>query len=150
MKILPLILLIMFHINNYTNSMSLEEIRNNYGKAVANKSICKSMINELNTNNINAVQQAYLGAYQSVWANHAINPIEKLSTFNKGKNNIEKAVKKNANNIEIRFLRFSIQKKSPGFLRYKNHMVQDEKFLIQHQSSITSPALKKMVTDILK
>ena len=41
-------------------------------------------------------------ALETIWANHMFKPINKLETFNNGRKNIEKIIKKDPNNIEIR------------------------------------------------
>jgi hypothetical protein len=96
-----------------------------------------------------SVHLAYLGAFQAIWANHTYNPFSKLSSFNKGKNNIEKAVKADPGNVEIRMLRLSVQRKCPGFLGYDSNIKDDTAFLNENINSITSPALQKMAALLL-
>ena len=133
-----------------TTSLSLENLRVNYQNAVMDKQVCKNMINELGKNHDNSVQLAYYGGFQTIWANHVFNPFEKLGTFNRGKKNIEKAVKLSPNNIEIIFIRYSIQKNCPGFLGYRSNLKEDYNFLNKNLSTIISPDLKKMVESIIK
>lgn len=128
-----------------------EYFREHYEKAVTDKALCKSLIEKLSNNTSKtALNQAYLGAFQAVWANHVGNPISKLKTFNKGKDNIEKAIKKSPNNVEIRFLRLSIQKNIPKILGYNQHITADTNFLIKHKNTIQSAKLKEMVERVLK
>lgn len=47
---------------------------------------------------------AYLGGLQTIWANHVFSPISKLNTFKEGKKNIEQAIKKEPENVELRFI----------------------------------------------
>src|SRR5690606_7084778 len=77
-------------------------MRLNYGKAVVDKKLCSMMIEELKTEKYNPVFIAYLGGLQTIWANHTMNPISKLSTFNKGKKNLEKAAELASDDIEVR------------------------------------------------
>ena len=93
---------------------------------------------------------AYLGAFQTIWANHVFNPFSKLKTFNKGKRNIDKAIKLSPNNVEIIFIRYSIQKNSPAFLSYKSNLKEDQKILKQNFSNINSIDLKRMIENVLK
>ena len=132
------------------NAVNLEIIRKNYLVAVKDKNICSSMIHQLENNPESNVHLAYLGAFQTIWAKHILNPINKLSTFNKGKENIDKAAKLSPNNVEIVFIRHSIQKNCPGFLGYRDNLKEDEKFLLKNRNSITSATLKNMVDKILK
>lgn len=131
-------------------SQSMESLRSNYTKAVANKDLCATIIKELEHNNATPKLRAYLGAYQTIWANHAGNPVNKLATFNKGKNNIEYAILKSPNDIEIRFLRYSVQKEAPHFLGYSNHLAEDEAYLRTHIAEIDAPTLKALVERILQ
>jgi len=125
-------------------------IRKNYLKAVSDKKICKEMIHKLEKKNAEGLQLAYYGAFQALWAKHAGNPLEKLSTFKKGKNNIDKAVKQQPKDLEARFLRYSIQKESPGFLGYKSNVAEDRAMLSRNIENVDDPALKQMIIQILK
>ncbi|MBK6729586.1 MAG: hypothetical protein IPG60_01040 [Bacteroidetes bacterium] len=132
-----------------TSKLSLDDIRRNYQLAVDDKSICRSMIDQLGENTQDNVQLAYRGAFQTIWANHTYNPVSKFNTFNAGKDNIEKAVTLSPNNVEIIFIRYSIQKNIPSFLGYKSNMQSDRKFLQNNLNNISSAELKKMVVAVL-
>lgn len=123
----------------------MENIRANYVKALSNKKLCKTMIEELSTKTANPVHLAYLGALKVIWAKHISNPIAKFSTFNKGKKDIESAVKKAHHNVEIRFVRLSVQKNCPSFLGYDTHIEQDKQFIRDNENKITSARLKTMI-----
>lgn len=124
-------------------------LRENLELAPNNKSVCKEMIQSVSSSTNNPVFLAYLGAYQTIWANHVINPFNKLSTFNRGKKNLQKAVSLDQDNIEIRFLRFSIQKKSPKFLGYSDNLAEDKKYIESHQNKLNSTKLKYLVNKVL-
>jgi hypothetical protein len=130
------------------NTEDMEHIRTNYAKAVSNKKLCKAMIEELSTKTGNPVHLAYLGALKVVWARHIINPIAKFSTFNQGKKAIELAIKEAHNNVEIRFIRLSVQKNCPSFLGYNTHIEQDQQFIRDNKNKITSARLKKMIAEL--
>ena len=125
--------------------MDLEYLRLNYGKAVTDKQLCSRLIEELKNKMENPVYLAYLGGFQTIWANHTMNPISKLQTFNKGKKNLEKAVEKDSNDIEIRFIRLSVQKNAPKFLGYYHHIETDEAFIKKHKYAVTSPSLLELI-----
>ena len=150
MKIISLIFALLLESIFASNALSLEKMRTNFQSAVEDKSICRSMIQQLENNHESNVHLAYLGAFQTIWANHTLNPISKLSTFNKGKKNIDKAVKLSPNDVEIIFIRHSVQKNCPGFLGYNDNWIEDEKFLVKNRHNITSATLRKMVENLLK
>jgi hypothetical protein len=147
-KKIALFLFFSFCLTFKAHSMDLEVIRGNYLKAVSNKEICRSMISHLSTTEINTIQLAYLGAFQTIWAKHTANPFAKLKTFNKGKKNIESAVRAAPSELEVRLIRLSIQKNSPSFLGYNDHITEDTKLIAANSKKITSALLKKMITDL--
>jgi len=132
------------------HALDLEYIRKNYSKAVNDESLCKSFIDKLSKNTESQVHLAYLGAFQTIWANHVFNPVSKLSSFNKGRFFIEAAVKKEPDNVEIRFVRLSVQKNCPSFLGYSSNIAADKKFLKSNLDKITSEQLKKMVKALIE
>jgi hypothetical protein len=73
---------------------------------------------------------AYQGAAEASSADCATFPFAKLKRFNQGKGKLEQAVKNDPFNAEIRFLRFSIQSKAPGFLNYTDAVDQDFDLII--------------------
>ena len=93
---------------------------------------------------------AYLGAYQTIWSNHVFNPLSKLATFKNGKNNIELAISKEPENVEIRYIRFSVQKNAPSFLGYNSHLKEDKDFLVKNKKNINSDLLQKNIETLLK
>ena len=132
------------------NDPNMDSIRANYVKAVSDKKLCKAMLAQLQTKNGNSVYLAYRGAFRTIWASHAINPIVKLNACNKGKKDIENAVKESPNNIEIRFIRLSIQQNCPSFLGYNNEVEQDLQFIHANKNRITSIPLKNMIAAVVK
>lgn len=150
MKILFCSLFLVFFVSNGMKgqNIDIEYLRSNYEKAVGNKDLCKKMMEGLAIKKEEPVYLAYLGSLQAVWANHVINPISKLKTFKNGKKNLEKAAEMKPNNIEIRFLRLSVQKNAPSFLGYNKEIEEDTDFIKTNQKSITSPSLLKLINKL--
>lgn len=150
MKILMLFLTVLLMNVSFKNS-DLNEVRTSYNKAVLDKKLCKKMIEELELSKEKSViALAYLGAYQTIWANHVFNPLNKLTTFKKGKKNIELAISKEPENVEIRYIRFSVQKNAPSFLGYNNNLKEDRDFLVKNKKNINSDFLQKNIETLLK
>lgn len=133
-----------------SQKINIDEIRKNYQKAVYDKEICKEMISKFEKNENHGINLAYFGAFQSIWAKHSNNPIQKLKSFNKGKDNIDKAIKQQPNHLESRLIRYSIQKESPGFLGYKKNISEDQNYLQTNINDVKEPLLKEMIIQILK
>jgi len=127
----------------------LFEIRSNYPKALNDKQICNDMITILSKENLNTIEKGYYGAYLVIWANHTWNPIDKLNTFKKGKIELENAIKQDSKNVELRFLRLSIQANVPKILNYDQNIKSDLIFIKEHKDKIQSNQLLKMVNEII-
>ncbi len=121
-----------------------EYVRKSYEQAVKNEKLCKTLIDQLSKETSNVVFLGYLGAYQTIWANHTSSPIAKLNTFNKGKKNIEQALKIAPDNVELHFIRLSIQVNCPDFLQYSSHINEDKKFIKSNIDKVNSTSLKAM------
>lgn len=148
MKFLGLLISTMFFLTSITD---LNIVRANYNKVVSDKELCKKMIEELaETKNNPATHLAYLGALQTIWANHVFSPISKLNTFKKGKKNIEQAIKKEPDNVELRFIRLSVQKNTPSFLGYKSNINEDTEFIKKNRHRIGSEIVHKNINKLLK
>ncbi len=133
------------------NLLDLETVRINYEKGVDDEKVCSRMIALLEKEkNHSSTYLAYLGGYQSMHAVHAFNPIRKLNTFNQGKKNIEQAILKSPDDVEIRFIRLSVQKKAPSFLGYNTKIKEDTDFILKHKEKIHSEVLKKQIENLLK
>lgn len=150
MKMLFCSLFLIFFASNglQGQNVDIEYLRLNYEKAVADKDLCRKMMDGVVNKIEEPIYLAYLGSLQAVWANHVINPLSKLSTFKKGKKNLEKAVKMRPKDIEIRFLRLSIQENAPAFLGYYQEIKADKEFIKQNQESITSVSLLQLINKI--
>ena len=124
------------------NVSILDKVRTNYNKLAADKALCKKMILALEeTKDNSATHLGYLGGLQTIWANHVFSPMSKLNTFNKGKKNIEQAIKKEPNNVELRFIRLSVQKNAPSFLGYHSNIKEDIGFIKNNRGEIKSEIL---------
>lgn len=144
-------MLVLFANIAFANSAEInpDYLRSNFKSAVTDKNLCLNMMNMLEKQNGNSLYTAYLGALQTIWANHVVNPFSKLSTFNKGKKNIEIAIKQNSANVEIRILRLSVQKNAPRFLVYYKNIDEDKKVIMLNLDSIKNENLLKIAKDLI-
>jgi hypothetical protein len=89
---------------------------------------------------INNLTLAYKGISQTMLADYMFLPTTKLSYFNLGKADLEKAIKKEPKNIEFRYLRLLIQLNAPFFLNYNDQIDNDIDLLT---TKLTSYKLNK-------
>lgn len=136
----------MFYFMTSFDVGTLDKVRINYTKVVSDKELCEKMISELTElQNNSATHLAYLGGLQTIQANHVFSPISKLKTFNKGKKNIEQAIKSETENAELRFIRLSIQYNVPKFLGYSSDIDTDKNFVLKNFKNITNKDLKRLI-----
>ena len=111
--------------------LNLNEIRSKYEVASLSEDNLNDFLALLNKSSVSpALKTAYLGAAKAISARFYFNPVNKLSAFNEGKNKIENSVKSEPKNIEIRYIRFSIQSNVPSLLGYSLNLEEDKKLLI--------------------
>ena len=146
------LILFIFLINvNYCFSQNIEDIRDLYFTKEVNIDKCDSIYNILKLiKNKNNTLYAYSGANSLLYCKTIDNVFEKFSYFEKGKNIIEKAIDKEPNNIEIKFLRYINQMNTPWFLNYKKNIKEDYKFIISNLDMIKSEKLKNQIITSLK
>ena len=78
-----------------------------------------------------------------------VNPIHKLKSFAKGKEQLEKVISQYPKDIELRFLRFCVQDGTPTILDYKLNMEEDSQF-IKNNISTSSEELQQFIMPIFK
>ena len=129
----------------------LKELRQLYLTAVTAKdSTLKLSALLLNVNKQSSpLLICYKGVAQMMEAKYAFGPIGKYQRFNTGKDLIERAITLDSTNVEIRYLRFTIQKSIPSFLGYNGNIITDKNFLVNNYGTIDDGQLKEMVSGFL-
>ena len=97
-----------------------------------------------------ALLNGYKGALIMAKGKHAFNPFKKLGYFNDGKEILEKAVAADFENIELRFLRLTMQVNIPTFLGYNRSREADRDFLNQNLDFLESVELKQRISSFIK
>jgi len=77
------------------------------------------------------------------------NPLYKLQLFSEYSRKLDLIVINNFNNIEIRFLRYCVQKETPRFLGYNYNLELDYKFIIEN-IDIQSKELQEYIRTTIK
>ena len=127
------------------------EVRNSFPIAAQKEQACISLIERLQDIQKNDyILLAYRGAANVVMAKYCSAPNKKLKYFVEGKKELELCVEKMPNNVELRFLRFTIQQNTPSMLFY-NDQDEDLIFIIDHLSDMKDPnylrRMKKFLID---
>jgi hypothetical protein len=110
---------------------NLHKIRMDFGEAIENGDKANALCKQLKgIKDPDAIVLAYLGSAQAVRAKFAWNPVSKVAHLKEGFANINKAIAKDPNNLEVRFLRFSLEFHVPKFLGYSENLSADKNKII--------------------
>lgn len=94
---------------------------------------------------------AYMGALDALKAKHSWNPYSKIKYLNTSEKLMQEAVKQDPHNIEILFMRFSIEHNVPGFLGYNKDLVGDkEEMIAQLNRKNYGTADKELTVSIIR
>ncbi|MCE2772567.1 MAG: hypothetical protein LW750_03885 [Bacteroidetes bacterium] len=119
-------------------SVNMQKLRSLYEKASLEEASCKEVIRltEKSTPEKDPVNYCYLGAAQTISAQYAGNPYTKLQLFNSGKSKIEHAANLQPKNVEIAYLRFTVQCGAPAFLNYSSAMTNDKTVILDNLENV--------------
>ncbi|WDF56558.1 hypothetical protein [Mucilaginibacter sp. KACC 22063] len=81
----------------------------------------------------------YLGALYGLKAKYTWNPYSKLKYVDNAQDAFAAAVKKDPHNMEIRFLRLSVEVNLPAFLRMSRHVDEDRVQIIEQLQAKNYP-----------
>ena len=151
MKMMLIIWLGLFNLPMASSELKLSELRKLYYQAAESSAASATLTRTLKTVDASSapIFLCYKGAAHMMEAKYTLNPITKLSRFNKGKIAIEQAIERDPDQLEMRFIRFSIQVNLPSFLGYKGQIEVDKKKLLAGVGVINDKVLKDNVINYL-
>ncbi|WP_294819113.1 hypothetical protein [uncultured Flavobacterium sp.] len=92
----------------------LDRVRSDYMLAMGDSKRYAKMIAWLETRKEDPLCLDYLGGFRAINARHLSGPLRKLQSFRRGTAEIDQAVLLRPKDVEIRFIRHSIQLGAPG------------------------------------
>lgn len=121
-----LILVSLLCVNLMGNNINLARTNLSKVTTIAQIDTVLILIDGINT----PVSIAYKGAYTMMKAKYVSSPFKKYAYFNEGKTLIEKAIEQAPKNLEIRYLRATLQANLPKFLNYYENINDDIDFVL--------------------
>ncbi|MFD0763898.1 hypothetical protein ACFQZI_03490 [Mucilaginibacter lutimaris] len=96
----------------------------------------------------------YMGTLEALKAKHTWNPYYKIKYLKDAEKSFKGAITRDPNNIEIRFMRFSVEHNVPGFLGYNKNLDADRTEIIKqidrkHYSSADTALVKTIITFLI-
>lgn len=132
----------------FSQNPDINQIRNSFVNADKSEQDCNTLIDLseqiMEDNNI---AKAYNAVGLMISSQFKVNPIVKWNVFNCGKKILEELIVKNSSNLEMRFLRYCMQKKAPSFLKY-NANLEEDKLLLANVNSNTNKELIDFINPI--
>ena len=129
----------------------LDQIRKTYLESAKSEENIQKLISTCE--DYKSKNESIIYAYRTVadlmLIKYKYNPFYKLNLFTEYSRKLDLIVKNNFNNIEIRFLRYCVQKKTPRFLGYNDNLELDYQFIIQN-IDIHSKELQEYIRSTLK
>lgn len=133
------------------NQININEVRTMYKNTDGSKEHTLVLYDALQTVNKSDgnVLLAYKGASIAMKGRYEKGAKDKSEMFKNGISLVESALAIEPKNIEIRFIRLTIQQNSPKLLKYKEHIEEDKEFLLSNYETIKSAALKIYIKDYI-
>lgn len=129
----------------------LPQIRTAYQLASSDESTAKKLLQQLEVHpSMSPTFLGYKGAVTMMMAKFQLNPLNKLDYFNNGKSMLEAAIRKDEDNLELIFIRFSVQSNTPAFLNYNQNLNRDKYFLLANVKEEKDKDLKNRIIQFLK
>ena len=151
MKKYSIVFLMLFSVFGF--SQSLKEFRALLQKGesseVYSKTVLEKSKKEFEQTN-KPIYEAFYVVGHFFMAKHDGNPLSKYSNFNKGKKLLENAVKRDPKNLEIRFMRYICQEKTPKFLGYNKDLEADKKFVLTEYKNCADEDLVSFIKKYFK
>lgn len=128
-------------------NQNISDLRKEYVNAAKSKQAAENFYNlVLKQDKNKSVISAYFGAATALKSRYETKREYKKQLFVEGVTIVEKAVKADSNNLEIRLIRLSIQENTPKILKYKSNITEDKNMIISNYSKQTKD-LKAYIKD---
>ena len=149
MKNLIIIIMLVLSAGSFQNS-SVAEVRALYKTAAEKEDAAEKLMERTeNSTGKEPVLLGYKAAAHMLMAKHVGNPFSKMSHFNKGKKIFSSAIEADQQNVELRFLRFSVQSEAPAFLGYRDNLEEDKSVILANLKDLKDEELYKMISGYL-
>ena len=149
MRITYIFIFTITSIYSYSQDINMSEIREAYIQSDKNKKNVIRLLNICEKNKHQAIINGYKITAEMMLLSYQYNPIKKFQIFNQKCTEMDSLIEKNILNLEIRLLRYCLQKESPNLLGYNNKLEEDLNFILKNINN-KSIELQEFTSYILK
>ena len=127
-----------------------KSLRQKYHEVAIGKSALETLETSCqNQETMNTTDKGYCSMIYFLKAKKAINPYKKWDAFNEGKKKLEMLIYTDSSNIELRYLRHSIQVRVPWFLNYHDQVDVDYAFMKMNLNSCNDTTTYQLIENYL-
>lgn len=125
-------------LGGFAFSVDIAEVRKLYKEAPDNEEKAEKLYNMLSgESKLTPLLLAYKGATKAILAKHVFMVNKKYSYAKDGIQTLHRAVELEGSNIEIRYLRFTIEYHLPSFLGLSKDLDEDKNAFVKHMGKRT-------------
>lgn len=152
MRFFLFISFLLFFLNSSgINDPEISGIREKFYKLTFNSENTESLLTEVRQiENRSGIILAYEAALQALMAKVAWNPFSKMNHVKISHKIFDRAVQKDPRNVEIRFIRFSVEYHIPKWLGLSKNMQRDKDFIMQNINSFDVSCLSKDMLEYIE
>jgi len=145
------LLILFFSFNSFSQNYDRETIRKEFVVSIEDEEIAEKWHTELKDKDLknDPILEGYRACFYFLMSKHAVF-YKKIGYFTDGKKLLEQCINKSPNNVELRFLRISTQKKVPKFLNYHKNIAEDTEFLKKNLNTVKEKPFKEAIKLIIE
>lgn len=146
MKFLIVLIITVF---SFQISPAIDEVRNQFPE-ITSEEQADNFIEQL-TKNTSSEAKGYIAAMNFMKSRFVKFPFTKFKYFKIGKAGLDEVILSNPKNIEMRYIRYLMQKQIPDFLGYNENINEDFKTIVAHldESSLNHSFKLKILSNML-
>ncbi len=130
---------------------SLDRVRGLYERCMISEDSCKVLLDLLKDydEGNGPLLAGYRAGATMVMAKYALSPFTKWKCFCKGRDLLERSVAADGQDVELIFIRYSIQQNCPWFLHYRQSLDKDKMFIETNLYRVSDQAMKAKIKNYL-
>lgn len=142
MRLLLLVFILVLNID-------VAEVRLKYSQALTDPLVTEELYLDFTTlsEKNKGILLGYKGAVLTLKAKHSTILKEKRAFFKEGVALLESAIEANPNNLELRFIRISIQENAPKIVKYRSNIEEDKLLILRDYKNEKVTAVKQLIKD---
>jgi len=133
----------------FSFQLAYGQISVKYREATAKNIELTTFHSELNKESSEKIKLAYESAYFVLMASQEKAVLKKKDWFIKGATQLDSLIEQYPKDVELKWIRLTIQDNAPSFLKYNTSINTDLTFIETHINEVSNSTLKKTIQNYL-